>query len=368
MRILVAPDKFKGSLGAADVAACIAAGLRDVLADAEITCLPVADGGEGTANVICAAKGGAWRSCNVHGPMGDLVPARYCTIDDGETAVMEMSEASGLWRVPLHQRDPMRASSFGTGEMLLAAAERSATKIIIGLGGSATNEGGFGMARALGFRFRDAAGEELSGAVSDLLRLDRLEAPRHLALPEITAAVDVRNRLLGARGATRVFGPQKGATGEQLEALELALERLADVVAEEFGSALHEMPGAGAAGGLGFGLMAFCGATIRSGFDIVAEEIGLAAAVLDADVVITGEGRLDAQTLEGKAPAGVARLARSVGKRTYAIVGQLEADVEVQELFDAIFEVKPSTMTREEAVRCAPSLLRERARELGRGL
>ena len=177
MRILVTPDKFKGSLGAAEVAEQIAAGLREALPQAEITTLPVADGGEGTAEVICGAAGGEWHQCNAHDPLGAAVTARYCTIANGATAIMEMSEAAGLWRVPEHQRDPNRASSFGVGEMLLEAAGRGAAQIIMGLGGSATNDGGYGMARALGFRFLDAQGTELGGAVLDLLQLRRIERP-----------------------------------------------------------------------------------------------------------------------------------------------------------------------------------------------
>ena len=321
MRILVAPDKFKGSLDAPVVAANIAAGLRDVLPEAQITLLPVADGGEGTANAICAAATGEWHTCEVRDANGAIVTARYCTIDRGARAVCEGSEAVGLWRTAGHARDIDVASSFGVGEMLADAAARGVRNIIVGLGGSATNDGGFGMARALGFRFFDSAGGELPNRVSALQRLSRIVAPHSLRLPHITVAADVRNPLLGARGATRVFAKQKGARDDRLDVFEQALARLAEVVANDLGVDVRDEIGAGAAGGLGFGLVSFCGAELQSGFEVVAEAIGLANAIAAADIVVTGEGCLDAQTLEGKAPAGVARLARAAGKRVFAIVG-----------------------------------------------
>ncbi|MDQ6622396.1 MAG: glycerate kinase [Verrucomicrobiota bacterium] len=348
MRILVAPDKFKDSLGASEVAQNIAAGLREVLGDALIDRLPIADGGEGTAEVICAAAAGQWHSCEVHDPLGRIVTAHYCTIDDGAIAVMEMSEAAGLWRVAPNERDPMRATTFGVGEMLLDAARRGVREIIIGLGGSATNDGGFGMARALGFRFFDASGTE----TSNFLEAARFVAPNELSLPSIIAAVDVQNPLLGENGATRVFAPQKGASREQLELLEAALARFADMVGRD---AANEA-GAGAAGGLGFGLTSLCAAQFRSGFEVVAERIGLAEAVRDADVIITGEGRLDAQTLAGKAPAGVARLARAAGKRVFAIVGASSGDGEAEALFERVLVIGDIDKTAPRLRECARDL------------
>jgi glycerate kinase len=353
VKILIAPDKFKGSLGGRVVAEAIGAGIRDVIPAAEIRLLPVADGGEGTADVICAAAAGVWHECAVHDPLGRLVVARYCTIDGGATAVMEMSQASGLWRLREDERDPLVASSYGTGEMLLDAGRRGAKEILIGLGGSATNDGGFGLARALGFRFEDAHRRELPPFPVELLRLARIAPPAQLQLPAIAAAVDVRNPLLGERGATHVFGLQKGAKSEDLELLERALARLADV-AGEAGTDVREVAGSGAAGGLAFALLSFCHAEIGSGFEVIAERIGLAAAIQDADVVITGEGRLDAQTLEGKAPAGVAKLARAAGRKVFAVVG--ETTGEADELFDAVLVVG--------SIEDAASLLRQRGREL----
>ena len=220
--------------------------------------------------------------------------------------------------------------------MLRAAAGHGAREIIIGLGGSATNDGGFGLARALGFRFIGRDGRELTGPVTALLDLSRIESPDDLSLPRITAACDVTNPLLGPHGATRTFGAQKGATPEQLETLERSLARLAEVAAQTFHHDHRDVPGAGAAGGLGFGLLTFCGAAVRSGFEVVAEAIDLRAKIERADVVITGEGKLDRQTLAGKAPAGVARMARALKKPVFAIVGQAEGEPEVRELFNGV--------------------------------
>src|SRR5881396_204865 len=381
MRILIAPDKFKGSLSAREVAENIALGLRDVLQGAKIDILPMADGGEGTAEVICNALGGSWLQCKAHDPLGREIDARYAWIDNQKLAVMEMSEAAGMRRLSESERDPVRATTFGVGEMILDAAARGANEIIIGLGGSATNDGGSGMARALRFRFDyehppsagfGAASEQQKekdrGCVTDLVNLSRIERPQDLNLPKIIAAVDVQNPLLGENGATRVFGPQKGATKNELNLLERALTRLTDIVAKEFDFDYRNRPGAGAAGGLGFGLMSFCGATIRPGFDVVAEAVGLESKMKGVDVVITGEGSLDRQTLEGKTPAGVARLARKLGKRVFAIVGRASKDREVCELFDKVYELTQPGMSENEQMAHTAELLRERAQELAKTL
>jgi len=383
MRILIAPDKFKGALNAREVAENIAKGLRDALSDAKIDIVPMADGGEGTAEAICEARGGSWLKCKAHDPFGREIEARYAWIEDGKLAVTEMSEAAGMRRLSESERDPVHASTFGVGEMILDATSRGPNEIIIGLGGSATNDGGFGMATALGHRFF-ANGNELTGPMSELAKLTKIKAPTVAArvpppdstlqltrLPpklKIIAAVDVQNPLLGENGATRVFGPQKGASEDELNVLELALTRLADVVAEEFGFDYRDRPGAGAAGGLGFGLMSFCGATIRPGFDVVAEAVGLESKMKGVDVVITGEGSLDRQTLEGKTPAGVARLARKLGKKVFAIAGRYDGNQQVQELFVEVYQLARSGMSEKEQMKHAGELLREKARELARDL
>jgi glycerate kinase len=406
MRILIAPDKFKGSLSARQVAENIALGIRDLIPDAQIEIAPVADGGEGTAEVICNARGGEWVVCRTHGPLGNLIEARYVWLGEAASAVIEMSEAAGLRALENGVRDVLRANTFGVGEMLLEVAKRGACEIIVGLGGSVTNDGGFGMARALGFRFfgvqncragASPAGPssgnrkrlpyksretdvELSDGPQDLVNLGRIEFPVAAGVSparssemqpafasggplqmKIIAACDVRNLLLGETGATRTFGPQKGATPKQLEILERALTRLADTVTRELGCDFQNNPGAGAAGGLGFGLMSFCGAELRPGFDVVADAVGLEEKIKGVDVVITGEGKLDRQTLEGKAPAGVARLARKFGKRVFAVVGRAAPDQQVREMFNGVYELGGS-------IPQARELLRERARELANTL
>jgi len=382
MKFLIAPDKFKGSLDAREAAENIVKGLRDVLPGAKIEIVPMADGGEGTAEVICNARSGSWVQCKTHDPLGREIDARYAWIADEKLAVMEMSEAAGMRRLSESERDPLRATTFGVGEMILNAVSRDASEIIIGLGGSATNDGGFGMARALGFRFFSDV-KELTNGVSELAKLTKIETPaaasvspanartqptRLLPQLKIIAAVDVKNRLLGENGATGVFGPQKGATKDEIDILERALTTLADVVAKEFGFDYRNEPGTGAAGGLGFGLMSFCGAKIRPGFDVVAEAVGLETKIKDADIVITGEGSLDRQTLEGKTPVGVARLARKLGKPVFAMVGRAANDREVRELFDAVYENTRPGMTQQENMKRAAKLLSENARELAETL
>src|SRR5206468_9605221 len=363
MRILIAPDKFKGSLNAREVAENIALGLRDVLHDAQIDIGPMADGGEGTAGVICHALDGSWLKCKAHDPLCREIDARYAWIENSQLAVMEMSEGAGMRRLSESERDPFVANTFGVGEMILNAAQRSAREIIVGLGGSATNDGGFGMARALGFRFFDSKNNQLQEVV-DLGRLERTELPAILSLPNIIGAADVGNPLLGENGATRVFGPQKGATAGKVDILERALAKLADVVSKELRVDHRDEAGAGAAGGLGFALMSFCGAKIRPGFDVVAEAVGLESKMKSVDVVITGEGSLDRQTLEGKTPVGVARLARRLGKQVFAIVGRASKDREVCELFDKVYELARPGMSEKEQMARTAELLREGAREL----
>jgi glycerate kinase len=367
VRILIAPDKFKGALSAREVGEAIAAGLRNVLPDAKIDIAPMADGGEGTAEVISQAFGGSWATCKVHDPLGREIQARYGWIDNRKLAVMEMSEAAGMRRLAPNELDPIRATTFGVGEMILNAGKRGAKEIIIGLGGSATNDGGFGMAHALGFRF-DYEQKHKDESVIDLIDLAGVEKPSDLTSPKIIAAVDVKNPLLGENGATRVFGPQKGVSPDQIPKFEAALAKLADVVARQFGFDYRNKAGAGAAGGLGFGLMAFCGAEIRPGFDVVAKSVGLESKMKNLDLVITGEGSLDRQTLEGKTPAGVARIARKLRKPIFAFVGRATEDRQVRELFDGVYENARPGMSTEENMKRASELLRDNARQLGKDL
>jgi glycerate kinase len=386
VRILIAPDKFKGSLNAREVAENIAKGLGDTLPNVRIDIVPMADGGEGTAEAICDSLGCSWAKCRAHDPIGREIDARYGWLDQRKLAIMEMSEAAGMRRLSESERDPVCATTFGVGEMILDAGKRDAQEIIIGLGGSATNDGGFGMARALGYGFfaSISMGEyltarlrgekpsipELTGPVTELRMLERVEKPKDLSLPRIIAAADVRNPLLGENGATQIFGPQKGATPEQIRELELALSRLADILPETIGSDHTDTvkPGAGAAGGLGFGLMSFCGARIRPGFDVVADAVGLESKMKEVDVVVTGEGSLDRQTLEGKTPAGVARLARTLGKKVFAIAGRYDGNRQVRELFDEVYQLARSDMSEKEQMKRAGELLREKAHEMAKAL
>jgi glycerate 2-kinase len=384
MRILIAPDKFKGALSARKVAENIAKGLRDILPKAKIDIIPMADGGEGTAEVISDSLGGSWISCDAHDPVGREIEAHYAWIDNQKLAVMEMSEAAGMRRLQQDERDVDCANTFGVGELLLDAAKRGSAEIIIGLGGSATNDGGFGMVRALGYRFfqstvggeldrlkrSSSKGQEMNvgTGVTELARLVRIEKPERLFLPKIIAAADVRNPLLGENGATRVFGPQKGVTPGQIEKFERALTTLADLVTTQFGLDYRDEPGAGAAGGLGFGLMSFCGAKIRPGFEVVSGVVGLESKMRDVDVVITGEGSLDRQTLEGKTPAGVARIARKLGKRVFALVGRAVEDREVRALFDDSYQNAQPNMSDAENMARAAELLQRNARTLAKEL
>lgn len=370
MKILIAPDKFKGSLPAAAVAAAIEGGLRRVLDEGEaaIRTKPIADGGDGTAEVLCEAASGSWTKHQVRGPLGAPIDARYCVGSFGgqsRVAIMEMSEASGMRRT--ETLDPERANTFGVGELLLAAAAKGAVEeIILGLGGSATNDGGFGMGAALGYRFLDAAGRELTPEPFNLSNVRRVVAPDDLRLPRIVGAADVRNPLLGERGATRVYGPQKGADQRQVEELEKGLENFARVVARDLGKDAASTPGAGAAGGLGYGLLCFCEARIENGFELVAEKISLAEEIGWADWVITGEGRIDAQTLHGKGPAGVAAMARKAGKPVVALAGSVADEDELSSLFTVVMPIVTRPMTLEEAMKKTDELLVQSGDRLGR--
>ncbi len=379
MRVLIAPDKFKGSLTAAQAAAALAAGWRQgwpLGNPLEIECLPVADGGEGTAEAIHDALAGRWITLAVRDPIGRIVKGRYALVENagGERlAVLEMSSASGFSLVRGDDRDLLRGNTFGTGQLLAHALRKGdADRIIIGIGGSATNDGGIGLAAALGFRFLDAEHRELKPVPLYLPELASIELPANgLPLVPINVACDVKNPLLGPRGATRVYGPQKGLRDEaQAAQLELGLARLADVAARTFGRDHRDTPGSGAAGGLGFGLMTFCNAELMPGFDLVASRLGLEAAVARADLVLTGEGSLDGQTLEGKAPAGVAGMARRAGRPVIAFGGRVQeaARVGLGDCFDeivALSEVEPE-LTQEQRMAREPELLGRHAARLAR--
>ena len=368
MRVLVAPDKFKGSLTAEAAAEAMAAGWRDAWPGAEVVCCPVADGGEGTAAAVCAALGGTWREHTVRDPLGRPIRARYALVGpaDDRTAFVECSAASGFLHVAPRERDLPQASTFGTGELLAHAfAEPSVRRVIVGLGGSATNDGGLGMAAALGYAFLDAEGKPIPPVPRELGRLATVLPPPVRPWEErlVTAACDVGNPLLGPRGATRVYGPQKGLQPAQQEALEDGLRRLADVAAFCLGADCREVAGAGAAGGLGFGLMTFCGATLEPGFGLVTRLLDLDAAVAAADLVLTGEGSADAQSLEGKAPHGVAALACRYRKPVVLLAGHIPpADrPALREHFDALYALTDTGHSLDECLRDAALILRQAA-------
>ena len=362
MRILVAPDKFKGSLSAVDAAGAITRGFRTVWPEAEISSAPIADGGEGFAETLNSVLGGEWIETRAQDPLGREVCARYAWVEAERLAIIEMSEASGLWRLKKEELAPLRANTFGTGQLIRHAIERGAKKIFIGLGGSATTDGGVGMAAALGYNFLTDDGDDLDPFPGNLLGLIRIETEAAIEMPEIVAACDVQNPLLGPRGAATLFGPQKGADARMVVALEEGLRNLADVVKSEMGCDHRDVPGAGAAGGIAFGLMSFCRARLCSGFDLVAEVLKLEDRIAKADLIVTGEGRLDGQTLEGKGPAGVAALARKHGKAVIAFAGSVAENAGVEGVFDAAFPIIDQPVDLEAAMSRGGEFLERAAR------
>ena len=331
MKIVIAPQGFKAGISGLAAAEAIARGVAAVDPDAETVLAPVADGGDGTLNALVDATGGQVFTSTITGPLGQPLEARWGVMGDGSTAVIEMALASGLALVPQRRRNPRVTTTAGTGEILKEAMDRGYTRVIVGLGGSATNDGGAGMATALGARFLDSEGRHLPPGGSALARLDRIETQGlHPALGQATiiAATDVTNPLCGPDGASAVFGPQKGANPEMVQELDAALANFARVVARDLHRDVSEEPGAGAAGGLGAGLMAFAGATLQSGIDMVCEVLQFDALLQGADLVITGEGRADRSTIFNKAPAGVARHAQAHGVPTVLLAGSLGSGYE----------------------------------------
>jgi glycerate kinase len=371
MKIIIAPDSFKDSLSAQGVASAIAQGLAQVWPDAQLVECPMADGGEGTVEAVLAACAGQWRSTAVQGPLDGTVQARWGWLQASRTAIIEMAEASGLQLLPSHQRDACRSSTFGTGELIRAALDAGAQRVILAIGGSATNDAGAGALQALGVRLLDAQGQALARgglALAGLARIDLERMDPRLAQVRFEIAADVDNPLCGPHGASAVFGPQKGATPQQVERLDAALGHFADHCAKVLPKDARAEPGSGAAGGLGFAAKAFLDARFRPGVEVVAELVGLEANLEGADLVITGEGRFDTQTLRGKTPFGVARVAQRHHVPVLVIAGTLGEGY--QQLYahgvDAAFALLPGPMTLEQACRQAPRLLCERAADIAR--
>ncbi len=352
MLIVVAPDSYKGSVSASAVASAMERGIHQVFAGAEVRKIPIADGGEGTVEALVTATGGQLKTSIVTAPLGERIAAQWGVLGDGRTAVIEMAAASGLTLLAAERRDPLRATTLGTGELVRAVLDAGLRRIIIGIGGSATNDGGAGMARALGARFFAADGSELGEGGAALAKLDRIDLAgldARLAETELIVACDVDNPLCGPRGASAVFGPQKGASPEMVQTLDAALAHFAECARRATGRDVAQRPGAGAAGGLGAGLMFFTPATLRPGVEIVLEAVGFSEVVKDADFVITGEGRTDFQTAFGKAPVGVAKVAKLHSVPVFCLSGGLGegADDVLAQGIDALMSIcdKPMALT-----------------------
>lgn len=329
MKIVIAPDSFKESLSALEAASAIEAGFREIFPDAQYVKVPVADGGEGTVEAMIAATDGRLVKLPATGPLGRPVEAFYGLTGDESTAVIEMAAASGLELVAPAERDPLSATSRGTGELIRAALDAGARRFILGVGGSATNDGGAGMLQALGVGLLDAQGEQLApggGALARLARIDLSRIDPRIADCVFEVACDVSNPLVGPKGASAVFGPQKGATPEMVRQLDANLRHYAGVIARDLEQDVAEVPGAGAGGGIAAAMLVFLKGRLRPGSEIVADAVGLDEKVADTDLVVTGEGRIDGQTVNGKTPIGVARVAGRHGKPVIAIGGCLAND------------------------------------------
>ncbi|WP_153980424.1 glycerate kinase [Paenibacillus xylanilyticus] len=356
---VLAPDSFKESMTAKEVCIAMEKGLRKIYPDASYIHVPMADGGEGTVQSLVDASNGIIHRKEVSGPLGQPVMAQYGILGDGATAAIEMASASGIHLVTPDSRDPLRTTTYGTGELIRACLDLGIRKIIIGIGGSATNDGGTGMAEALGAKFLDAQGQPLARGGGDLNKLAHIDVsgldPR-LQEVELIVACDVTNPLCGEHGASRVFGPQKGATPEMVQLLDVNLSHYAEVVKQQLGKDIRDVPGAGAAGGLGAGLLIFTQAVLRKGIEIVIEYTGLQGKLDDADVVFTGEGGIDFQTKFGKTPYGVAQAAKEAGKPVIAIAGYVGEGIDTlyTEGIDAVFGIVPGAADLDKLLREGP--------------
>jgi len=332
MKIVIAPDSFKGSLTAEEVSNAIEQGVREIFPEAEIVKIPMADGGDGTVQCLVTATGGEILRKKVTGPLGDEVLASYGILGDKRTAVIEMAEASGLTLVPENKRNPLITTTYGTGQLIKAALDRGCRKMIIGIGGSATNDGGAGMVQALGVKLLDREGKEIGfggGELKKIFQIDTKYLDNRLPETKVLIASDVSNPLCGPKGAARIYGPQKGATPEIIEELDRSLAHFAEVIKRDLHKDIKDIPGSGAAGGLGASLIAFLDAELRPGIEIMIEIVKLEQAIKDADLVITGEGKIDSQTIYGKAPIGVAKIAKKYYIPVIAVAAIISDDAEI---------------------------------------
>ncbi|MCT8348158.1 glycerate kinase [Photorhabdus temperata] len=369
MKIVIAPDSFKESLGALQVAEAIEQGFREIYPRAEYIKLPMADGGEGTVESMVAATDGQIIHLSVTGPLNQPVDSFFGVLGDGKTAVIEMAAASGLHLVPMEKRNPLITTTYGTGELILAAVDKGVSKIILGIGGSATNDGGAGMMQALGARLLDDCGEELragGAALSQLAEIDLSGLDSRLGQTEIIVACDVSNPLCGEFGASAVFGPQKGATPEMVKELDAALRHYGEKIEFLTKVKVIDVPGTGAAGGMGASLLGWLKAKLKPGIDIVISTLELEKVVQGADLVITGEGRMDSQTVYGKTPIGVARVAKKYAIPTIALVGGMSQDYNVvhEHGLDAVFSIMPGVCSLSDALACGHPNLRVTARNV----
>lgn len=374
LTFVLAPDSFKESMSAAQASQAMQRGIQNVIPDAHIIHVPMADGGEGTVDALISSLKGQSIACEVTGPLPEQrIQTYWGLVDPGQTAVIEMAEANGIHLLKPSQRNPMLTSTYGTGEMIKQALDLSVKKIIIGLGGSVTNDGGAGMAQALGVRFLNHAGELIQvrgGNLDQVKSIDLSGLDPRLADTEIIVASDVNNPLCGPNGASYIFGPQKGATPEMVNQLDQNLGHFADVVARQIGRDHRHVAGAGAAGGLGFGLMAFTAASIRSGVELMIEQVQLNEKIAQADYVLTGEGKIDSQTSLGKTPFGVAQLARQFNKPVIAFAGLIGEGIEdlFESGFSQIIGINPPDCPLEEALKNAEMNLEKAVAEIVKNL
>lgn len=332
MKIVIAPDSFKGSLTAVEISDAIEQGIREIFPDAKVIKIPMADGGDGTVECLVNATGGEILKEKVRGPLGDEVLASYGILGDKKTAVIEMAEASGLTLVPENKRNPLITTTYGTGQLIKAALDRGCRKMIIGIGGSATNDGGAGMVQALGVKLLDREGREIGfggGELKKIFQIDIKLLDNRLPETKVLIASDVSNPLCGPQGASKIYGPQKGATHEMVEELDESLAYFAQTIKRDLNKDVKDIPGAGAAGGLGASLMAFLEAELRPGIEIIIEIVKLEQVIKDADLVITGEGKIDSQTIYGKAPIGVAKIAKKYNVPVIAVAAIIDDDADI---------------------------------------
>lgn len=369
MKIVLAPDSYKGSMTAKEACDAMEEGIRRVLPDAEIIHHPMADGGEGTVQSLVDATGGTIYEATVKNPLGEPVQAIYGVLGDGQTAVIEMAEASGLYLIPADRRNPLLTTTFGTGELILDALNRGCRKFILGLGGSATNDGGAGMAQALGIRFLDDRGQQLpfgGGSLGQLHQIDLSGMDARIQQCTFTAACDVDNPLCGSNGASSIYGPQKGATAEMIRVLDDNLSHFAVIVDKFLGRSIASLPGAGAAGGLGAGIVSFLNGRIQKGVEIIIEATGLESKLLGADLVLSGEGQCDSQTVLGKTPFGVTQLARKTSVPVILIAGSVGQGAETlyKHGVTSVFSMVNGPVSLEEAMQNAPKLLTDTAERI----